>query len=178
MRHALKLHPDSVCLAVTSIEVGVAREGAGTLALRYIVNGTIGDLLLPRVTVSARTDELWRHTCLEVFARTSRATAYYEFNFAPSTEWAAYRFASYRSGMDIAAEISAPRIDVQTTPERYTLRAALDLGALSDLSPDAWRLGLSAVIEEAGGLKSYWALAHPPGKPDFHHAVGFALEFS
>jgi hypothetical protein len=30
------------------------------------------------------------------------------------------------------------------------------------------------VIEAADGGKSYWALAHPPGRPDFHHAAGFA----
>ena len=41
-----------------------------------------------------------------------------------------------------------------------------------------WRLGLSAVIEDTSGRKSYWALAHPPGKPDFHHADCFAHEFS
>lgn len=35
---------------------------------------------------------------------------------------------------------------------------------------------ICAVIEEADGTKSYWALAHPPGKPDFHHADGFVLE--
>ena len=40
----------------------------------------------------------------------------------------------------------------------------------------SWRLGLSAVIEDTSGGKSYWALAHPPGKPDFHHADCFALE--
>ena len=37
-----------------------------------------------------------------------------------------------------------------------------------------WRYGLSAVIEEAGAVKSYWSLAHPPGKPDFHHPTCFA----
>ena len=37
-------------------------------------------------------------------------------------------------------------------------------------------LGLSAVIEEADGNVSYWALAHPPGKPDFHHSDCLALE--
>jgi hypothetical protein len=34
------------------------------------------------------------------------------------------------------------------------------------------------VIEETNGNKSYWALAHPAGKPDFHHADGFAYELS
>jgi hypothetical protein len=48
---------------------------------------------------------------------------------------------------------------------------------LPDLPSDApWLLGLSAVIEEMNGRLSYWALAHPPGKPDFHHADCFALE--
>lgn len=35
-------------------------------------------------------------------------------------------------------------------------------------------VGISAVIEELDGTKSYWALAHPPGKPDFHHPACFA----
>ena len=34
-------------------------------------------------------------------------------------------------------------------------------------------LAFSAVIEETGGTKSYWALTHPPGKPDFHHPTCF-----
>jgi hypothetical protein len=31
-----------------------------------------------------------------------------------------------------------------------------------------WELGLSAVLEEQDGIKSYWALAHSSEKPDFH----------
>jgi hypothetical protein len=38
------------------------------------------------------------------------------------------------------------------------------------------RLGLSAVIEDIDGRLSYWALKHPPGKPDFHHPDSFALD--
>ena len=37
-------------------------------------------------------------------------------------------------------------------------------------------LGLAAVIESGNGDLSYWALKHPPGKPDFHHAHGFVYE--
>ncbi len=36
-------------------------------------------------------------------------------------------------------------------------------------------IALSAVIEETDGTKSYWALRHPPGPPDFHHPDCFAL---
>jgi len=35
-------------------------------------------------------------------------------------------------------------------------------------------MGLSSVIEEQGGAKSYWALAHPEGNPDFHAPACFA----
>lgn len=179
MRQALKLHPDSLCFATTHIEVDVARPRAGILVLNYLVTGRIDDLRIAPVMPTARADELWRHTCFEAFIRSSRDEGYYEFNFAPSTQWAAYWFSSYRSGMRVATEISAPRIEVQSDAGLYTLQASLDLDRVSSLPHDAvWHLGLSAVLEETSGRKSYWALAHPPGKPDFHHSVCFAHEIS
>ena len=151
------------------------RPRPGGLVLCYFVTGSISDLRLPPVTAAARTDELWRNTCFEVFVRTSPGAGYYELNFAPSTQWAAYRFDGYRSGMRAAVEISAPRVEVKTTPQCCALQASLDLARFP--RDGRWRLGLSAVIEETSGRKSYWALAHPPGKADFHHADCFALEF-
>lgn len=177
MRKALRLHPDSRCAAVTGVEVEVARPRPGSLVLRYVVTGGIADLRLPPVTAPERVDGLWRHSCFEAFVRAE--PAYYEFNFAPSTQWAAYRFSDYRSGMRVAGEIGAPRTEVRSSGESYVLQASLLLDELPDLPDDAtWRLGLSAVIEEADGNKSYWALAHPPGKADFHHSDCFALELA
>jgi hypothetical protein len=161
MRQALKLHPDSRCSAATHIEVEVARPHPGNLVLHYFVTG----------------DQLWRHTCFEAFVRASPGAAYYEFNFAPSMQWAAYRFSDYRSGMSVASEISAPRVEAQSTGECYELQASLELDRLPDLPSDTvWHLGLSVVIEKTSGRKSYWALAHPPGKADFHHSDCFAHE--
>jgi hypothetical protein len=179
MRQLLTLHPDSRCFAATHVEVGVARPRADNLVLSYIGTGKMSEIRIPPVLSAARGDELWRHTCFEAFVGTSSGAAYYEFNFAPSTQWAAYRFNGYRSGIRTAAEISAPPIEVRSGPDRYTLQATLDLDRLSGLPREAvWRLGLSAVIEDISGRKTYWALAHPPGKPDFHHADCFAYEFS
>jgi hypothetical protein len=174
MRHALRLHPDSLCAAATRIEVDIARPRPGSLLLSYVVSGRISDLRVPPVVAPAGADELWRHTCFEAFVRPSTGSTYCEFNLSPSTQWAAYQFSSYRSGMRDATEIAAPRIEVRSTAESYTLQAALELDGLSP----PWRLGLSAVLEETNGHKSYWALAHPPGKADFHHADCFALELS
>ena len=179
MRHLLRRHPDSLCSAATHIEVDVARPHAGSLLLSYVVTGKIGGVRMPPVRVAARSDELWRHTCFEAFVQAAPGDGYYEFNFAPSTQWAAYRFSGYRSGMVVATEIAAPAIDVQSSPDCYTLRASLALDRLRAFPrPASWRLGLSAVIEDVSGRKSYWALAHPPGDADFHHSVCFAYEFS
>ncbi len=176
MRQLLRLHPDSSCFAVTRIEVEVARPRARTLVFTYAVTGRISDLVMPSVAAAVRTDDLWRHTCFEAFICSSADLAYYEFNFAPSRQWAAYQFSSYRSGMRVATEIDAPQIVVQCNPERHVLRAALGVNQLALAGRSIVRVGLSAVIEEVGGHRSYWALAHPSGKPDFHHSNSFVLE--
>jgi hypothetical protein len=178
MRQALRLHPESLCSAATHIEVEVARPRIGSLVLSYVVSGKIGDLRMPPVMPAARSDELWRHTCFEAFVRAAPGAPYYEFNFAPSTQWAAYWFSTRRAGMRVADEISAPRIEVQWAPDCYTLKTSLELDRVTLPRDVGWRLGLAVVIEEMSGNKSYWALAHPPGKADFHHTDCFALELS
>jgi hypothetical protein len=177
MRSALKLHPESRSSVVRQVEADVARPRVGVLVLRYVVSGKVDEFALPAVTAPTRTDELWRHTCFEAFIRPSPGDPYYELNLAPSTQWAAYRFDGYRSGMQAAGEIDAPRIEVERAAEQFTLQATLQWDEPSELSHAAtWRIGLSAVLEETSGGKSYWALAHPLGKPDFHHADCFVLE--
>jgi hypothetical protein len=179
MPQFLKIHPDSHGYPVSQIEVEVARPHPDRLALSYIVTGKMSDVRMPPVMATARGDRLWQHTCFEAFVRASSGSDYYEFHFAPSTQWAAYRFSGYRSGMRVANEIGAPSIEMQMGPDHCTLEASLELNGLSDLPRNvAWRLGLSAVIEDISGRMSYWASAHPPGKPDFHHADCFVHEFS
>src|SRR5437867_2400082 len=166
MRLALKLHPESLCPAATQIDADIAWLHGGCMALSYAVTGTIADPRLPAVSSPTRAEELWQHTCFETFIGSAGNETYYEFNFSPSTRWAAYQFGGYRRGMRVASSISAPAIEVQASPERFTLRAALQLDQFSSLPRHVpWRLGLSALIEETNGRKSYWALAHPPGKP-------------
>jgi hypothetical protein len=55
--------------------------------------------------------------------------------------------------------------------------AELHLGAALPVNL-AWQAALAAVIEERDGAKSYWALAHPLGKPDFHDPNCFILDLA
>jgi hypothetical protein len=177
VRQILRPHPDSRTGPVVSLTVEAGRPTCGTLELRYVLTGAVEALLLPPAAASARADDLWRHSCFEAFVRAPPAQAYFEFNFAPSRAWAAYRFDAYRAGMSAPAGLAPPRTQSHATDDAFELAVSLDLGSLAELPAGApWRLGLSAVIEQADGAKSYWALAHPPGKPDFHHAAGFVLD--
>jgi hypothetical protein len=165
---SLARHPDTPCDAVEAIIVNVAWS-AGDLALDFTVRGDMGALSLPAPAAQMRADDLWRTTCLEAFTRAGDGPAYDEFNFSPSGEWAAYRFGAYRDRLPDPV-IAAPRIMIARNGDALILRARIFVPA-----PDDARLALSAVMAEADGRISYWALAHPPGKPDFHHSDGFAL---
>jgi hypothetical protein len=170
MRAVLQPHPDNEAVAVERVLIEIGPPEGTRLRLRYVVRGDVGALLLPEPRAPVRRDGLWQHTCFEAFFRRAGEDAYYELNLSPSGEWAFYRLGGYRSAMEEAA-IGPPKIATRSEAGGYELDAELDL---PDCGP--WQLGLSAVIEEKDGGKSFWALAHPPGDPDFHHDHCFALQ--
>jgi hypothetical protein len=169
-RTALQRHPESRGDAVRSIQVEVRREQAGIRVL-YRVEGRLDRLRVPQPRAPRFADGLWRHTCCEIFVARHGSPAYHEFNFSPSGEWAAYAFSGYREGM-LRDENVKPTIRLQTSAGALELEAAIPCAA------GKIAVGLSAVMEEQGGTNSYWALRHPPGKPDFHHRDAFALELA
>jgi len=169
MRQTLQPHPDTPCPAVSRFEAFAEREGA-RLRLSYRLAGDLDALAIPAPAAAVLTDGLWEHTCFEAFVAAGDA-GYLEFNLAPSKAWAAYRFDGYRRGMAPLEGIDPPRLEVAQAGGALELRAVLDLPWQGPL-----RVGLAAVIEETGGRLSYWALRHPPGQPDFHHADGFVLD--
>ena len=102
---------------------------------------------------------------------------YREFNFSPSGEWALYDFRGYRDASEQDGALLTtldPVIKVQQSLDRLELTVEIDQGLLPQAN--SLKLGLSAVVENAAGAKSYWALRHSPGKPDFHHADAFAIQ--
>lgn len=164
---SLSLHPDSRS-PVTRIEVDVARLAPDLLNLTYSIFGELGLASFPPAQACDRTDQLWKRTCMEAFVGAGQG--YCEFNFSPSTQWAAYRFDAHRMGMR-DAEVDAPSITWRMEGKQGQLHATLRLP--QDASGP---LGLSAIIESKDGTRSYWALAHPPGAPDFHHPACFAAQ--
>lgn len=170
--YRLACHPDHPAQAVAEIEARITSLDGNWLQLRWRINGA-AQLKVPRFAGRARADELWLTTCFELFVQPLDSTGYCEFNFSPSERWAAYNFAGYREGM---ADRPMPR-DPSCTMRRGSGIAIFDAAIPRTALPALpWHYGLCAVIEEEGGRKSYWAIAHPPGKPDFHHPACFAAQ--
>ena len=175
--YRLICHPDTPQSALSGVEVVLERRGVCCLSLSFRAVGEVGEIAWPGSEAVGfgdweRQDELWKHSCFEAFVRPAGDSGYTELNFATSGHWAAYAFTAYREGMLPLEDITLHSASWQIQRARTDLNAVLGLPE-AYLGKD-WELGISAVIETTGGEKSYWALAHPPGKPDFHHADCFA----
>ena len=138
--------------------------GVGAPASRFII---------AEGAESERADELWKTTCFEAFLKSPGSDIYREWNFSPSGQWAAYDFTARRDGRS-NAEVAPPYLRVEDNLTWWAMGVTIAVDAELD-----WALGLSAVLEERDGTKSYWALAHPPGdKPDFHDPECFKAHLS
>ncbi len=144
--------------------------------MRFEIHESAPSVRIPKRMPDNRTDGLWQTTCCELFIKPAHEDAYFEINLSPSTEWAVYMFDGYRDGMRPVDLGRDPQIEVTSGEQGFTLDSVIDLSLIAPSRlAGGFALALSAVIEETDGTKSYWALAHPHGKPDFHHPTCFAL---
>lgn len=172
--HELTAHRDHPPLEVKRVEARVLNSDSDWLRLRWRIEG-IGKLVVPPFAGRGRADELWRTTCFELFLKPDRGNAYCEINLSPSERWAAYDFSAYRDGM---TERAFPR-EPECTLRLGTAMAIFDATLpRSGLPSGDCAAALCAVIEEEGGGRSYWAIAHPDRGPDFHHEACFAARLA
>jgi len=179
----LRCHPATPARVVRTLEAQASIQANGTLHIDYRLWGDMARLLIPAAQASRRTDQLWEHTCFEVFIAMPGETAYREFNFSPSGQWANYAFSNYRQRDECAEAFvldAAPTITTRLFAGRLELEAIIAPDALP-AGASTLLLGLSAVIEAADvvdGSHSYWALTHTAARPDFHHRDAFTLELA
>jgi hypothetical protein len=161
--HPSMLPSDPELKVWANVDHAASIGSTATTNIWFGVGAPASRFVLPETDEPRRADELWRATCFEAFLRQVGADSYREWNFAPSGDWSAYDFSAYREGMVEAETSSPPYIRVEDNLTWWALGAAIPVPA----EPE-WELGLSAVLEEKGGTKSYWALTHRSEKPDFH----------
>lgn len=171
----LRCHPSSPCPAIHAIKVAGQRLSDSLFSVSYELSGELDKIRIPPIADSIRRDELWRYTCAEMFVTIPDQEAYYEFNFSPATQWAAYEFSLYRQGMR-PAECEAPTIRVNQSAATMVLQ--VEVNVPKGLAVHAhWQVGLTMVIEDLHGQCSYWALSHADARPDFHRRESFIANF-
>jgi hypothetical protein len=179
-RMQLISHPATPMPQVNSLGVALSATGDGGLTAQFDCRCHAGVLRLPDARPAGAADELWRHTCCELFVGVAGDAAYREFNWSPSGHWAMYGFSAYRmrDSSKFNLTLSAARISFAPGAAGWTLQARLGAAALPRAAAGEIELGVAAVLEAADGSLSYWALRHAATRPDFHRRESFVLRLS
>src|SRR5262245_198000 len=106
----LKCHPETPGQAVQEIQAGAGWTQDNALIFTYALKANLTLLRIPPSGPPGKADHLWQHTCFEAFVSVKSKPEYYEFNFAPSGEWAIYSFQRYRDGTPLGDDKLAPQI--------------------------------------------------------------------
>ena len=167
MQFNLEPHPATPPADPTfKVWANVDHSALGAVATTNIwfgVSAPAERFVMPKLTEPWRAEDLWQTTCFEAFVRAAGEDGYREWNFAPAGNWAAYDFAGRREGKARADVGQPPSLRMEDNFTGWTVGATIAVDAATQ-----WEMGLSAVLEEQDGTKSYWALAHLNEQPDFH----------
>lgn len=161
------LIPHASSGAVENIAVIIRRPEPNALRLAWRMAGNVDSIAWPEPAPHAFADLLWQHSCFEAFVGAEGEAGYREFNLSPSSRFAVYAFDGHRSGMRRADDAAVVEQYFSRSGDIAEMQAVVRLDGLADAA--CWDVGLTAVVEERSGAKTYWALAHPDGPPDFHN---------
>lgn len=155
------LHQSCPLGPIRSVTAQIIATSSGCEA-EFRLDGRIGAIALPAPGPSIRTDNLWQTTCFEIFWQPLGGTSYREFNLSPSGRWAAYDFDSFREGMR-DAPVDAIALACSHGEGELVLKATI----AADL-PAPTQVALNAIVDHGDANLQFWALAFPPGRPEFH----------
>ncbi|MBK5103284.1 MAG: DOMON-like domain-containing protein [Burkholderiales bacterium] len=173
-------HPATNLPRVGALLLDLSLTGAGDLRARFDCRCRAGALRLPQARPAQAADELWRHTCCELFVGVAGDPGYREFNCSPSGQWAMYGFSAYRERepSPFQPTVPAPSIEFASEAGGWTLQVRIAAAALPRAAAAQIELGVAVVLEAEQGSLSYWALRHAAERPDFHRRETFVLRLS
>lgn len=173
---AFSLQPFSQEIHLRDIMVtGAISRTAGIIAVSYILQGPLSNIMIPSSAVPARHNRLWEKTCFEFFLAPAGSEQYWEFNLSPAGHWNVYHFESCREGMKEEPAISSLPFRIHNQSDRFTLTLELDVTHIIK-TDQLLKAGISAVIQFNDGNMTFWSLVHPGSQPDFHNRGSFIIE--
>ena len=165
-------------LDIPKIEItGKISRVRNLLRIRYCLSGSSSNILIPEPAgYPARKDELWLETCFEFFLAHPGHPSYWEFNLSPSGDWNIFRMDAYRrAGFRQEEKIQGLQIRIGHDDGRICLDADVNLSPIM-AAGNRIQAGVASVIQTRDRHETYWALAHPGARPDFHLRESFMLE--
>jgi len=148
----------SVTAAIRPTDMGCEAE--------FRMDGCLDAIRMPDLVPSVRQDNLWKTTCFEVFWQPIGQPGYVEFNLSPSGKWASYDFDAFREGMR-DAPVDAISLACSHQSSNGSGELVLKASIAANLPVPA-QVALNAIVEHEDGGLQFWALAFPPGPPEFH----------
>jgi len=166
--HPLMLHRTCDLGPIRAVTASITPTEHGCEA-EFRLDGRISGIKVPQPATPQRMDNLWKTTCFEIFWQPIGQPGYVEFNLSPSGCWASYDFDAFREGMrDAPVDAIALSCAHSQTEQGGELIVKAQIAATL---PGPAQIALNAIVEhtdEAGGGLQFWALAFPPGPPEFH----------
>lgn len=172
--YQLQSHAGFPPAAIRTVEARIIGADSAWLRVRWRIEGS-EQLVVPPFAGKGRADGLWQATCFEMFLRPDGGQAYCEFNLSPSERWNIYDLDGYRAGLRERPAPHEPQCTIRLGSSFAIFDAAIPLATIP---AGVSAMGLCAVLEEQGGVKSYWALQHPQAEPDFHDPACFAAQLA
>ena len=161
----LMLHRTCDLGPIRAVTASITPTSAGCEA-EFRLDGRISGIKVPEIQPSVRMDNLWKTTCFEIFWQPIGQPGYVEFNLSPSSRWASYDFDSFREGMR-DAPVEGIAISCSHSESDGSGELVLKASIAANLPAPA-QVALNAIVEHVDGGMQFWALAFPPGQPEFH----------
>ena len=163
--HPLMLHRTCDLGPIRAVTAAISPTDTGCEA-EFRLDGDVSRIVVPEPAPSARRDNLWKTTCFEIFWQPIGQPGYVEFNLSPSGQWASYDFDSFREGMR-DAPVDAISVSCSHAHTDRAGELVLEASIAAQL-PSPAQVALNAIVEHPDGALQFWALAFPPGPPEFH----------
>ena len=89
--------------------------------LEFIIRGNLEEYIFAQSATKQRANELWKHTCFELFFGDKKRASYIEINISPSTAWNIYQFHHHRVFDKEEASLFHPLIKTLKIEDEYRL---------------------------------------------------------
>lgn len=133
------------------------------LLLKYSLSGDISEVSLD----GSECEELWRHTCFELFIRDREGSGYEEINCAPDGRFTRTWLSDYREVHSVKEFHPLPKMRSGSIGgfecEIYFF----------DLDVSNREISVAVITADQSGTRRFWGVNHFGETPDFHHEENF-----